>query len=85
MFEVKLLSNGFKPLAGGLDVAGHEMTHGVIQSTANLVYQDQSGALNESMADVFGAMIDKNNWTIDRKSTRLNSSHIPLSRMPSSA
>lgn len=54
----------FKPLAGGLDVAGHEMTHGVIQSTANLTYQDQSGALNESMADVFGAMIDKNNWTI---------------------
>ncbi len=54
----------FKPLAGGLDVAGHEMTHGVIQSTANLVYQDQPGALNESMADVFGSMIDKNNWTI---------------------
>lgn len=54
----------FKPLAGGLDVAGHEMTHGVIQSTANLAYQDQSGALNESMADVFGAMIDRNNWTI---------------------
>lgn len=54
----------FKPLAGGLDVAGHEMTHGVIQSTANLAYQDQSGALNESMADVFGTMIDRNNWTI---------------------
>ena len=54
----------FKPLAGGLDVAGHEMTHGVIQSTANLTYQDQSGALNESMADCFGAMIDKSNWTI---------------------
>ncbi|MBS1623455.1 MAG: M4 family metallopeptidase [Bacteroidetes bacterium] len=54
----------FKPLAGGLDVAGHEMTHGVIQSTANLAYQDQSGALNESMADVFGAMIDRSNWTI---------------------
>jgi Zn-dependent metalloprotease len=54
----------FKPLAGGLDVAGHEMTHGVIQSTANLTYQDQSGALNESLADCFGAMIDKSNWTI---------------------
>lgn len=49
----------FKPLAGGLDVSGHEMTHGVIQSTANLVYQGQSGAINESFADVFGVMIDR--------------------------
>ncbi len=54
----------FKPLAGALDVAGHEMTHGVIQNSANLTYQNQSGAINESMADVFGAMIDRNNWQI---------------------
>lgn len=54
----------FKPLAGGLDVAGHEMTHGVIGTTANLKYQSQSGAINESMADVFGALIDRGNWTI---------------------
>ena len=54
----------FRPLAGGLDVAGHEMTHGVIQSTANLQYQDQSGALNESMADVFGVLISGANYTI---------------------
>ena len=52
----------FKPLAGGLDVSGHEMTHGVIQNTANLVYQGQSGALNESFADVFGVMIDRSNF-----------------------
>lgn len=51
----------FKPLAGGLDVAGHEMTHGVIENTANLVYQNQSGAINESMADVFGVLIDREN------------------------
>jgi bacillolysin len=49
----------FKPLAGGLDVAGHEMTHGVIENTANLNYQGQSGAINESMADVFGVLIDR--------------------------
>ena len=49
----------FKPLAGGLDVSGHEMTHGVIGSTANLVYQGQSGALNESFADVYGVWIDQ--------------------------
>jgi len=54
----------FKPLAGGLDVAGHEMTHGVIQSTANLQYKDQSGALNESLADVFGVLISGSNYTI---------------------
>jgi len=52
----------FKPLAGGKDVAGHEMTHGVIQHTADLIYQNQSGALNESFADVFGVMIDRANY-----------------------
>ena len=55
---------GFKPLAGALDVAGHEMSHGVIQNTANLTYQGQSGALNESFADVFGVLIDRANWNI---------------------
>ncbi|MCC3159035.1 M4 family metallopeptidase [Hymenobacter sp. 15J16-1T3B] len=57
-------NTGFTPLAGGLDVAGHEMTHGVVEKTANLVYQGQSGALNESMADVFGAMMDRADWLI---------------------
>ncbi len=55
-------STAFRPLARGLDVAGHEMTHGVVQSTANLEYQGESGALNESFADIFGAMIDRNDW-----------------------
>ncbi|MEZ0539964.1 M4 family metallopeptidase [Fibrella arboris] len=55
---------GFKPLAGSLDVAGHEMSHGVIQNSANLVYDGQSGALNESFADVFGVLIDRDDWTI---------------------
>ncbi len=49
----------FKPLAGGLDVAGHEMTHGVVENTANLDYNGQSGAINESMADCFGAMVER--------------------------
>jgi len=52
----------FLPLAKGLDVAGHEMSHGVIQNTANLEYIGQSGALNESYADVFGSMIDRDDW-----------------------
>jgi Zn-dependent metalloprotease len=37
-------------------VIGHEMSHGVVQHSGGLVYQGQSGALNESFADVFGAM-----------------------------
>ncbi|WP_030021959.1 M4 family metallopeptidase [Streptomyces monomycini] len=40
-----------------VDVIGHELTHGVTQHTANLDYFGQSGALNESMSDVFGALI----------------------------
>jgi len=40
-----------------LDVIGHELTHGVTQFTAGLQYQDQPGALNESMSDVFGVLI----------------------------
>lgn len=55
---------GFKPLAGALDVAGHEMSHGVIGNTANLEYQGQSGAINESMADVFGHFIEPSDWTL---------------------
>ncbi len=64
--QIMAYGNGklLKPLAGALDVAGHEMTHGVIQNTANLQYKSQSGAINESFADVFGAMIDRDDWTV---------------------
>jgi Zn-dependent metalloprotease len=37
-------------------VIGHEMSHGVVQHSGGLVYEGQPGALNESFADVFGAM-----------------------------
>lgn len=40
-----------------IDVMGHELTHGVTQYTAKLVYSNQSGALNESVSDVFGSMV----------------------------
>lgn len=40
-----------------LDVVGHELTHGVTQFEAGLVYQGQPGALNESFSDVFGIMV----------------------------
>ncbi|KAG4438712.1 hypothetical protein IFR05_005792 [Cadophora sp. M221] len=47
----------FGSFTKNIDVIGHELTHGVVQFTANLEYEIQSGALNESMADVFGTMI----------------------------
>ena len=47
----------FSPLVT-LDIAGHEMTHGITENEANLTYANESGALNESMSDVFGAMVE---------------------------
>jgi thermolysin len=41
------------------DICSHELTHGITQFTANLIYQGESGALNESMSDVFGAMVER--------------------------
>ena len=46
----------FRRFSLALDVIGHELSHGVIEHTAQLVYRGQSGALNESIADVFGAL-----------------------------
>jgi len=40
-------------------VVGHELTHGVTQYTAGLVYKDQPGALNESISDVFGSLVEQ--------------------------
>ncbi len=41
-----------------LDIVGHEITHGLTEKTADLVYAKQSGALNESFSDIFGTMIE---------------------------
>jgi bacillolysin len=43
------------------DVVGHELTHGVTQHTSGLAYWYQAGAINESMSDVFGELIDQDN------------------------
>jgi Zn-dependent metalloprotease len=51
-----------------LDVAGHELTHGVTAHTAQLTMMKESGALNEANSDFFGKMIDgTNDWAIGRK------------------
>ncbi len=51
-------SGGFDPLAC-LDVAAHEIGHGVCQATANLVYELESGAMNEGFSDCWGATIER--------------------------
>lgn len=59
----------FTGFASALDVVAHELTHGVTQFTVpgGLAYQDQSGALNESISDVFGSVVKQwaNNQNVD--------------------
>lgn len=63
----------FGSFTSDIDIIGHELTHGVTQYESNLEYQNQSGALNESLSDVFGIMVKqrmlkqdvvKSNWLI---------------------
>jgi Zn-dependent metalloprotease len=66
----------FGSFTKSLDVIGHELTHGVTQYTAALPYHRQSGALNESISDVFGSMVkqftlqqsaDQADWLIGKE------------------
>ncbi len=57
--------DGYSPTSTPLTtlaIVGHEFTHGVVENTAGLVYSYESGALNESFADIFGICID---YTVD--------------------
>ena len=47
----------FERFTISIDVIGHELTHGVTEDEAHLLYQGQSGALNESVSDVFGCLV----------------------------
>ena len=49
--------NSFKTLTA-IDVAGHEMSHGVCARTANLTYRGESGGLNEANSDIHGTMVE---------------------------
>jgi Zn-dependent metalloprotease len=57
----------FQRFTAALDVIAHELTHGVTQFTAQLAYQGQTGALNESMSDVFGSMVKQ--WSLGQTVT----------------
>ncbi|MDN7241011.1 M4 family metallopeptidase [Planococcus sp. N028] len=59
----------FIPLSGALDVIAHELTHAVTDTTADLIYQNESGAINESISDIFGTLVEyhannKPDWLI---------------------
>jgi bacillolysin len=45
-------------LAGSLDVVAHELSHGVTEFSANLIYRNESGALNESFSDMMGTSVE---------------------------
>lgn len=49
----------FQRFTSSLSVIGHELTHGVTEYTAALRYQGQSGAINEHVSDVFGALTEQ--------------------------
>ncbi|MGC9331004.1 MAG: M4 family metallopeptidase, partial [Bacteroidales bacterium] len=62
-------ASGITPLTT-IDISAHEITHGLTSYTCNLVYQDESGALNEAFSDIFGATVEfyavpaYSDWTI---------------------
>ncbi|HEX7984148.1 MAG TPA: M4 family metallopeptidase [Duganella sp.] len=60
----------FLGFTGALDVIAHELTHGMTQNAVpgGLVYDDQSGALNESISDVFGSMVKQ--WKLKQSSAQ---------------
>lgn len=60
----------FSGFTGSLTVIAHELAHGVIEDAGGLAYRGQSGALNESIADVFGALAEQHHLgqTVDEAS-----------------
>ncbi|MFK8057548.1 MAG: M4 family metallopeptidase [Saprospiraceae bacterium] len=68
-----------------IDVVGHEITHGVTQFSAGLIYQGESGALNESFSDIFGTAIEsfalgiESDWILGRENFSLRNMSNPKS------
>ena len=58
----------FTDFTMSLDVIAHELTHGVTENLAGLKYHTQSGALNESMSDVFGSLVKQ--WSLNQSADK---------------
>jgi len=71
----------FSNLAGAYDVIVHELTHAVTERTANLIYENQQGALNESISDCFAALADSSNWLIGEEVYTPNTANDALRNM----
>ena len=52
------LWGGYRPFSAGQDVVSHEIMHGITYAESGLIYENQSGALNESLSDVFGYLVE---------------------------
>ena len=57
-------------LPAALDIAAHELTHGVVDNSAAFRYENQSGALHEHMADYFACMVDREDWLLGEDTVR---------------
>lgn len=57
----------FHRFTKGLDVIGHELTHGIVSFTSRLVYRNEAGAINEHLADVFGSLVKQ--WVLKQDVT----------------
>jgi bacillolysin len=56
--SLSLGGQNYTYLSGALDVAAHELTHAVTDSTSRLIYQNESGALNEAFSDMIGKSVE---------------------------
>lgn len=56
--EVTVGGQFWNYLSGALDVVGHELTHGVTLFSSGLIYQGESGALNEAFSDIMGTSVE---------------------------
>lgn len=76
---------GIPTTAAGLDIIAHEMTHGVFQYVINqkrsvsFPYKDFTGSINEGYADVFGYLVDNDDWTMGENWKTLRSLSDPES------
>ena len=55
---IRLRGQAWNYMSGAIDVVGHELTHGVTGYTSNLIYRNESGALNEAFSDIMGTSIE---------------------------
>jgi thermolysin len=56
--NVTVYGHSWNYMSGALDIIGHELTHGVTDFTSQLIYENESGALNESFSDMMGTAVE---------------------------